>query len=228
MNYSAVIFDLDGTILLNEEVYARAFCQVLAQHGVHLNPKERTCPHALGIGMEENWKIFAERFNLPADLSLSQLVHETQDAYHKRIGEVIVRPGFWQLQEELAEQGTLLALATSNNWWLVEDELEDLGLQKYFNTLVTREEVANPKPAPDIFWKAAEKLFVEPSECVVIEDSLAGVEAAKEAGMVVVAVLGEYTKHEDFGKANLVAEGFGELTSNRLDSLFSSKRACSS
>ena len=220
MNYSAVIFDLDGTILLNEEVYALAFCQVLKQHGVHLSHKEQTCPHALGIGMEENWKILRERFSLPSSLSLDQLAHETQDAYHKRIGEVVVRPGFWQLQEELAEQGTLLALATSNNWWLVEDELEDLGLTKYFNVTVTREEVANAKPEPDLFFKSAEKLAVEPAECVVIEDSQAGVLAAREAGMKAVAVLGSYTSEEDFPEADLIVEGFEDIPPNSLGLLF--------
>lgn len=118
------------------------------------------------------------------------------------------------------EQGTLLALATSNNWWLVEDELEDLSLQKYFNATVTREEVANPKPAPDIFWKAAEKLGIPERECVVVEDSKAGVEAAKEAGMKVVVVLGSYTTEEDFPEADLVVEGFEEVTPSRLDSLY--------
>jgi len=220
MNYSAVIFDLDGTILLNEEVYALAFCQVLKQHGVHLSHKEQTCPHALGIGMEENWKILRERFSLPSSLSLDQLAHETQDAYHKRIGEVVVRPGFWQLQEELVEQGTLLALATSNNWWLVEDELEDLGLTKYFNVTVTREEVANAKPEPDLFFKSAEKLAVEPAECVVIEDAGNGIEAAKNAYMKAVGFITKYHSADELKHADFTINDFSEINLERIRQLF--------
>lgn len=222
MNYSAVIFDLDGTVLLNEEVYAKAFLTVLKEHGVCADTPgvEAQKPHIPGIGMEKNWEIMKRKFALSEEFSVGQLSHETQDEYHKRLSEVVVRPGFYGLQEVLAEEGVLTALATSNDWWFVEDELEDLGLQKYFNVTVTVEEVENPKPEPDIFWKAAEKLGVEARACVVIEDSKAGVKGAKEAGMKVVVVLNENTDREDFPDADLVVEDFTELSPQLLDSFF--------
>lgn len=218
MNFQAVIFDLDGTIILNEEVYAEAFKEVLRNHGVSIDGGT-TIPHTPGIGMERNWELLKKDFNLPEDLSLSVLSHETQNSYHKRIKEVIVRPGFYELQESLVDNGIFLALATSNNWWLVEDELAGLDLQKYFNVTVTREEVFEPKPEPDIFFKAAEKLSIEPEDCIVIEDSIAGIKAAKEAGMKAVAVLGSYSSREDFPDADLVVEGFEEVTPEILDAL---------
>lgn len=218
MNYSAVIFDLDGTVILNEDVYAEAFCQVLRGHGVSVVNGEYV--HTPGIGMEKNWENLKKDFNLPEDLSVSLLTHETQDEYHKRLREVDVRPGFYDLQESLVENGILLGLATSNDWWLVEDELDDLGLQRYFNVTVTREEVAEPKPEPDIFFKVAEKLAVEPLDCIVIEDSVAGIKAAKEAGMKAIAVLGSGTVPEDFPQADLVVESFEELTPQRLNALW--------
>lgn len=220
MTLQAVIFDLDGTVLLNEKVYAGAFGDVLGKYGVGRVEQEGGHPQIHGIGLEANWVLFKKRFGGLRDLSVARLVHETQDAYHNRLGEVEVRSGFFDLHKSLVDKGVQIALATSNDWWLVGDELDDLGLHKYFNVLVTAEEVANLKPAPDIFWKAAEKLSVEPKVCVVIEDSKAGIEAAKEAGMVAVAILSSFSRPKDFPRADWVVEGFEEVTPELLDSLF--------
>lgn len=220
MKYSAVIFDLDGTVILNEEVYARAFIDVLRKHGVNLEDINHDHPQEPGIGLKENWLILKERCNLPQELPIQQLIHETQDAYHARMDEVKIRPGFRRLREALINEGIIVALATSNDWWMVEDLLEDLNLHELFETVVTGEEVAHKKPAPDIFLEAARKLGVESSKCVVIEDSKAGIEAAKEAGMVAVAVLTSFTKPEDFPKADWVVKGFEEITPKLLDSFF--------
>lgn len=221
MKYSAVIFDLDGTLLLNEEVYARAFIDVLRKHGANVKDLDHDHPQEPGIGLKENWVLLRERFNLQ-NIPVEQLVHKTQDAYHARLSEVRIRPGFHKLRQALVDEGVIVALATSNDWWMVEDLLEDLNLHKYFETVTTGEEVAHKKPAPDIFRVTAQKLGVEPSECVVIEDSVAGIEAAKEAGMVAIAVLTSFTKPEDFPKADWVAKGFEEITPKLLDSFFQS------
>jgi HAD superfamily hydrolase (TIGR01509 family) len=218
MNYSAVLFDLDGTVLENEQVYAEAFAAVLKNHGI-TNPED-SFTHSRGIGLEANWQHLHNTFGLPKEITINQLVHETQDEYHKRLNQVLIRDGFFDFHDALKEQGIATALATSNNWWIVEDELEDLDLQKYFNTLVTGEEVDHKKPAPDIFLTAARKLEIEPEECIVIEDSIAGIEAAKEAGMKGIAILNFFSKREDFPKADLVVEGFEDLNPQVLDGLY--------
>ncbi len=220
MNFSAVIFDLDGTVILNEEVYGASFLAILRKYGADLTGVDLVTPHTPGIGMEKNWEAMKKKFGLPQELSVSQLSHETQDEYHKRMEDVIVRPGFYDFQEFLVEEGIYTALATSNNWWFVEDELKDMNLSARFNALVTREEVENPKPEPDLFFKSAEKLGVEPELCIVIEDSEAGVAAAKEAGMKVVVVLNENTERGDFPDADLIVQDFTELNPKLLDSLY--------
>lgn len=220
MKYNAVIFDLDGTVLINEEIYSSAFLEVLKKHGVSDKDLGHNHPQTPGIGLRENWEVLKKRYTLPQNLSLGALVHETQDIYHLNLDKVKIRPGFHQLHQDLTEQDVLLALATSNDWWLVEDELQDLGLQKYFDATVTGEEVAYKKPAPDIFLEASKKLGVEPQSCVVIEDSVAGVEAAKAAGMKCVAVLGSFTQKADFPQADLIVENFDEISPEIIDSLF--------
>lgn len=216
MSCAAVIFDLDGTVLENEHIYAEVFAKVLRKHSPQA--KDNSFTHSRGVGLEKNWEHLKREFNLKAEVS--QLVHETQDEYHQKIGSVLVRAGFFDLQKALKSDGKLVALATSNNWWLVEDELQDLSLEKYFDTIVTGEEVVNKKPSPDIFLTAARKLDVEPQECVVIEDSEAGVTAGHEAGMKVVAILNFFSKRKDFPQADLVVEGFEDLNPQVLASLF--------
>lgn len=218
MNYSAVIFDLDGTVLDNEEVYAKAFLHILGKHGVDTSAYKNNDPQIHGIGMEENWERLKKEHNLLDGVSTNQLMHETQDAYHSMLDEVKIRPGFFELNQAVKEEGKMTALATSNDWWLVIDELEDLKIQQYFDTLVTGEEVAQKKPEPDIFLEAARKLGVEPEECVVIEDSAAGIEAAKEAGMIAIAI--ESLEERDLSKADLVVSGFEEITPILIETLF--------
>lgn len=218
MNYSAVIFDLDGTILLNEEVYEHAFRVVLKENGAARVAGEFA--HVPGVGMEENWRMLKLKFGLPENLSVSELIRRTQEAYRARLGEISIRPGFFELHEALSEEGILVGLATSNDWWLVADELENLGLDRYFNATVTREEVLLPKPDPAIFWETARKLGVPDESCIVIEDSKAGVEAGIEAGMKTVAVLGSYSAPEDFPRADLIVPGFEDLNPKVLDVLF--------
>lgn len=216
MKYSAVIFDLDGTVLDNEEVYSEAFQAVYRKYGI--DPDHGS--HVAGIGMEANWKRLKEKYKELVNISIIQLVGETQNEYHNRLGKVIVRPGFSELCQALQGSGIIIALATSNNWWMVEDELEDLRLQKYFETVTTGEEVYERKPQPDIYLLTARKLHAEPEECIVIEDSRAGVTAGLEAGMKVVVIRGAHNQNEDFSDASLVIDSFSELNLQILDSIF--------
>lgn len=220
MRFQAVIFDFDGTLVENEDTYTDCFIAVLRKHNVHYKIEDDQHPHVLGIGLEENWTKLHKQFGLSDEITITQLVHETQDEYHSRMSDVHIRPGFKELHEALTEEGIAVALATSNNWWVIDDELEDLGIKNYFNVTVTGEEVLNKKPEPDIFLEAAKKLFVEPEDCIVIEDSLAGILAGKEAGMKVVAIRNNYIEEEDLAKADLIIDSFEELNLMKLETLF--------
>ena len=215
--YSTVIFDLDGTILENEDVYGKAFAAVFNKHKIP--PLDSEYPHTPGIGMEANWKALKEKYDELRDVSVVQLVHETQGEYHDRMRDVVIRPGFFEFHQALIDEGVVVALATSNDWWLVEDELDDLDLHRYFETITTGEEVYERKPAPDIFILTARKIHAEPEECIVVEDSPAGVKAGKEAGMKVVVIRNSHNDKDDFSNADLVVEGFYDLNPQVLDSL---------
>jgi HAD superfamily hydrolase (TIGR01509 family) len=217
MRYSTVIFDLDGTVLNNEDTYARAFSDVLRKHGVDSKDFDETHPQEIGVGLESNWKRLKEKFTLEKDVPL--LIHETQQAYLGRLQEVDLNPGFSDLVEALRGENLGIGLATSNEWWVVEDELLDLDLQKYFDAIVTVEEVLHPKPAPDLFLELARKLGADYSECVVIEDSVAGIKAAKEANMIGVALANEFVEEEEFEGANWVVHSLADINPKLLDAL---------
>lgn len=220
MRYSTVIFDLDGTVLNNEDTYARVFADVLKKHGVDPRDFNEDHPQETGVGLESNWKKLKEKFNLKDEVPV--LIHETQQAYLERLKEVDLNPGFSELVEALRMENIGIGLATSNDWWVVQDELEDLDLQKYFDAIVTVEEVLNPKPAPDLFLEAARKLGAEYSECAVIEDSIAGIKAAKEANMVGVALATEFVQEEEFEGADWVVKSLEDINPKLLDALFQS------
>lgn len=216
MTYSAVIFDLNGTVLDDEKAYGEAFSDVLKKHGAK---NVSNFPQVLGIGLELNMVCFKKQYGILEDVNM--LVHEVQDAYHSRFSEIEVRPGFFELHGALKNEGKLIALATSNDWWIVEDILDDLKLHECFDAIVTREEVAEAKPSSDLFLLAARKLGVENyNECIVFEDSQAGIQAAKSADMLVIGVLDGFTKREELKKADLIIDGFEEVSLNVLEVLY--------
>lgn len=214
MKLATVIFDLDGTVLLSEEAYEEAFKKVLEDEGVKNIPRH---PQISGIGVKENWQILKEKYGLA--LTVEQLTKRCQDDYLSRLDKVRVRDGFFNLAKELKGSGILVALATSNAWWLVERELEHFNLKNYFDSVVTGEEVGETKPAPDLFLETARKLGVEPETCLVVEDAPKGVEAAKNAGMKVIAITSSYAKPLDLENADAVVSGFEEISPKLLTNL---------
>ncbi len=94
--------------------------------------------------------------------------------------------------------------------------LKTLGVEKYFTVIVSGESVPRHKPAPDIFIEAARQLNVRPEDCVVLEDSQSGVEAAKAACMNVIAVPNQFTKSQDFRNANVVVTSLEKIDTAQI------------
>lgn len=181
----AVIFDLNGTILDDEEIYEKSFKNVLLSLGVKVGDD---FTHTTGIGVKENWANFKAKYHFNTDKSLDKLSSLTQEEYLKEFSKVKLRSGFLEFVRNLRLSGIKTAIATSNEYRMVERFFEKFGLEEYFDVVTSCEEVSLNKPSPQIFLITASKLGVEPYECLVFEDSQAGVEAANLAGMAVVGV----------------------------------------
>lgn len=216
MKISAVIFDLDGTVLDNEDEYGIAFRKVLKNLGRKVDKKY---PHIGGIGVKENWPILLSKYHIKTDKSIEELTKETQDAYLSQLSRVDFKKGTESFINDLKNAGIKVALATSNAWWIVEEVSDALPLDKLFDVTTTGEEVEFKKPDPDLFLITAQKLGVEPPGCLVIEDSQAGVEAAQRAGMKVIGITDNPKHTEVLKNADMVIKNYYETSPEKLKSL---------
>lgn len=212
MRITAIIFDLDGTVVLSEEAYEEAFRRVLKEEGVKDIPKH---PQVSGIGVKENWEYLKQKHSLSP--SVEALTRRCQDEYLSHLERVRVREGFSATVQQARKRGIKVALATSNAGWLTQKVIGHFGLDKDFASVTSGDEVERAKPAPDLFLRAAQKLGVEPKECVVIEDSPAGVEAAKNAEMRVVALTSSYATAKDLREADVVVSKLEEVSWEQLE-----------
>lgn len=208
MKISAVIFDLDGTVLDNEDEYGLAFKKVLADLGEEV---KTDYPHIGGIGVKENWPYLLKKYHIKTKKTLDELASLTQKEYLKLLPRVKVKKDLEAFVRKLKESGIKTALATSNVWFIVEKVFEEIPIEGFFDSVTTGEEVAQKKPAPDLFLKAADKLDISPDGCLVIEDSPSGVEAAHQAGMKVIAVARDENQAKKLSGANLVIRGYNQL-----------------
>jgi beta-phosphoglucomutase-like phosphatase (HAD superfamily) len=211
----AVIFDLNGTVLADEYIYGRAFGKVLAFLGRRI---DKAYPQIAGIGVEENWPGLISKYHIKTSRSYNELARMTQDAYLSNISKVKIKAGFKDFIFMLRRHNIKTALATSNTWWMVDKVFEKLNLSDYFDTVTTKEEVNFNKPSPDIFLLTAEKLGVKNDNCVVIEDSEAGIEAAKAAGMKAIALMkDDGDKKHIIKPVDLIVANFKDISLTKLN-----------
>jgi HAD superfamily hydrolase (TIGR01509 family) len=180
-----VIFDMDGVIVDSEPLHERAFRDVFEDmgygegHGIHF-------PDYYGRSDEALWTDFMARHK-PAEG-----LEELMVLKRSRFLELIQRdqPIFEGLPDLVARLGAIypMAVASGSPHPVIEAVLAMRGLHRFFTTAVSVTDVGRPKPAPDVFLRAATLLKLEPSECCVIEDSAVGVTAARSAGMRVIAI----------------------------------------
>jgi pseudouridine 5'-phosphatase len=181
----AVIFDLDGVLLDTEPLYSRATEEVVARYGqsYSLSLKRRL----MGRGAKEGAALLVQELGLP--ISASEYLSERRQLLDPLLRASLPIPGAPELVQRLLTQGKLLAVATSSERCLLELKSGHHSWFESFHVVVCGDDpdLLRPKPAPDIFLLAASRLGVERQACIVVEDSLLGVEAARAAGMRVVA-----------------------------------------
>jgi HAD superfamily hydrolase (TIGR01509 family) len=182
---SAVIFDLDGTLVDSEPLSKVAWRRVLALHGCSVGDADITAAQGLRFG--ESYAKFARASPLPPlDVvwnDYSQLLYASYDDGLACFDDAV------STAHELHAEGVALALATSSQRERLERTLAAAGLRGLFAVTVAGDEVTRGKPAPDGYLAAARLLGVDPADCVAVEDSQAGIDAAKDAGMLVLAVV---------------------------------------
>lgn len=188
MAVKGLIFDLDGTVTLTQQFHAQAFALVFKRHG--LDYTEADDARYSGRGAHCTFpEFFLEHGVTLTPEQVEEYAAEKHVEYRKiiRSAEIKTVPGVIKFLERQKARGMKIAMATGNRVENADELLTRSKIKHYFEEVVTNRDVKKSKPEPDIFLKAAEKLGLEPGECLVFEDAVNGVTAARKAGMRCIA-----------------------------------------
>jgi beta-phosphoglucomutase family hydrolase len=202
MKYTALIFDMDGTLVHNMPVHNQAWQDVLAEAGVHINPDEF---HRSTVG-KTSGEIM--RLMLGADRSESDLSYwaeRKEVLYRERFSSLRAPlPGLLSLLNQASALGLPMAVATAAPPANISFILDELDLRRFFKVVVGGDDIQHGKPDPEIFLKSASALAVESSDCLVFEDALAGIEAARRARMDAVFLCTTHAAREVAGLSHVL------------------------
>jgi beta-phosphoglucomutase len=194
--HRAVLFDWDGTLADTRQVVVTTFQKVIRKEvGYEVN--REFIERRIGTGAAQTFKEILQKAGKPVtDESIKRLLAKKIETEISLSDQVKLFPGAIELLEAL-EGEVRLALASMNNRAVIEDLLDKMKIRNCFNVILAVEEVEKFKPDPEIFLKCATRMRSKPEECVVFEDSIFGVQAARNAGMDCIAVLtGVYSRKE--------------------------------
>ncbi len=202
MKTSALIFDMDGTMIDSMPYHAKSWGEFCRLNG-------------LDMAIEEVLRLTTGRTGLEAvrvllgdmdDARASALLHQKEEAYRTLFAPVFreVR-GFRRFERLARERGLKTAVGTAGDRHNIAFARQHLAMDTWPAATVGGDEVPRGKPEPDIFLEAARRLGVPPSECIVVEDAPFGIEAARRAGMRAVAICTSHAAHELAG-AHVLAQ----------------------
>ncbi len=209
-----VLFDMDGVLVDSEAFICRAAIMMFGELGV----KVQETDFLPFVGMGENRYIggVAEKYGVKVDIEQAKArtyaIYET--IAHKKLKAL---PGVHEFVKVCRERGLKLALTTSADKVKMEVNLKEIGLPgTTFQAIIQGLDVQRKKPFPDIYLKAAEKLNLSPSECLVVEDAISGVKAALTAGCRCLALTTSFTAG-DLSEADWICSNLGEVPGEALN-----------
>lgn len=213
---SGVIFDWDGVIVDSSEPHCRSW-ELIAKELKKTLPKDYF-ERSFGL---KNTRLIPEILEWTRDPAEIEKISERKEAIYRdviRKAGIKIFPGVLELVDELRGKKIPYIIASSTARVNIEFVLSFLGIESYFSSIVSAEDVMNGKPAPDIFLKALEKLGCRREECVILEDAPAGIKAGLTAGIKVVGIGTSHAVSELVG-AQLIVESLRQLKLSDLESL---------
>ena len=186
----AVIFDLDGVIVSTDDCHYEAWKKMADEEGIYF---DKTINNRLrGVSRMESLEIVLERAIKEYSEEEKLQLAERKNGYYKefitKLTPADILPGAMNTLEELRANGIKVAIGSSSKNTPVI--LKQIGLSDYFDAVSDGNNITNSKPDPEVFLKAADMLGIPYSECMIVEDADAGIEAGKSAGMKTVSVHG--------------------------------------
>jgi HAD superfamily hydrolase (TIGR01509 family) len=209
-----VLFDMDGVLLDSEEYITRAGMKLFEEKGYKV--KFEDFKEFTGMGEDRFLGGVAEKYDIPFNVENDKA--RAYEIYEKLVnGELDPLPGVREFLKICREKGLKTAVATSADEIKMNINLKEIGLSEDdFDTTINGSEVKNKKPDPEIFIKAADKLHLDPESCLVIEDAVSGLKAAKAAGCKCLALTTSF-KPEDFKDADWIANDLSQAPEECLN-----------
>lgn len=189
----SVLFDMDGVLVDSEPVIEAAAIAGLKEYGVAAKPEDFT--PFIGAGEDKYIGGVAEKHGVPYKLEMKARVYQIYlDIVPERLK---IYDGTKKLLELLKDSGCRMALASSADRIKIEANLKVAGIPtSSFAAVISGEDVVNKKPSPEIYLKAAEMICENPAKCVVVEDAVNGIKAAKAAGMKCIAITTSFSRED--------------------------------
>ena len=205
----AMLFDMDGVLVDSEPIHFQARKMTLARYGYTTDDEE------LSHYQSTPTEVFIAGINksrgssIPVDEAARLHKEDFKTAFDNFDLKSI--DGIPEYLEQLESLKIPMAIASSSSPELIREVIRRLGIAKYFRELVSGDEVARPKPNPDVYLTAAKKIGADPSECVVLEDSHNGVLAAKSAGMFCIGFRSPHSGNQDLSTADIIVNSIRDI-----------------
>ena len=210
--FRAAIFDLDGLLIDSEPLWQQAEIECFGEVGVPLTPEQ--AQETLGLRSDE---VVCLRFDEYGWDEEAHPLEEVEERIIQRVVDLIstgAKPmeGIYEALEFVETRGLRRAVASSSRACVIEAALEALEIANRFEVIHSAELELLGKPHPGVYLTTARKLELPPTDCLAFEDSLAGMEAAKEAGMACIAIPDRtVVGNPGFGRADLVLSSLADL-----------------
>ncbi len=213
----AVLFDLDGTLVDSERQNAESVARALAAHGRRVTDEERE--FIIGHGWNEIYHHLVSHGGI--DWTLHELIARSAHEREKLVEAegLDVLPGAVAAIDRFTRRYQSVVVSGSSRAE-IELVLRSLGVRDRFPWFIAAEDTSRGKPYPDGYLLAAERLAIDPSECLVLEDSTAGVRAARAAGMRCVAIRAGNFAHQPQDEADRVVDTLDDVDDSLVASLF--------
>lgn len=207
-----LIFDMDGVILDSEPLHQRARELVCEKYGIEVN--EEDLPNPVGKSSSEFYSIIFEITGTKG-LNPDKLEAEQFELVGRlaRENNVPCNDGLIELLSWCQDNDILIGLASSSNRHLVDDILDALGIADYFSYTVSGEEIASKKPAPDVYNKVLSLAGVSAADACAVEDSAAGIAAAKAAGIYCFGYNNPTSKGQNQSEADCIIDNLIQVIS---------------
>ncbi len=212
----AVIFDMDGVIVDSEPLHLQAEKKLFTPFGIEV--KDEELQSYMGRAPQMFLRHFIDHYGLDTSVEQLYFTHK-KNLFQLYKEKVELLSGLLELIIALKNDSIDLAIASSSDRELIFLVLEKFDLFSYFKVIISGGEVSHSKPDPDIFIEALNRLGCDACESVVIEDSSAGVQAAKSAGITCVGFRSPHSGNQDLSMADLIVDDLMLINKKRLESL---------